>query len=54
MFYGKQGSTQELTPESTFVEHMQDTLPASLPGVTISELQFVERFQVSKTPIRKP
>jgi len=33
---------------------MQDIITCKLlPGVSISELQFVERFQVSKTPIRE-
>ncbi len=33
---------------------MQEIVTCKLaPGVTISELQFVERFQVSKTPIRE-
>jgi DNA-binding GntR family transcriptional regulator len=40
--------------QRVYKDIMQEIVNCKLPpGVTISELQFVERFQVSKTPIRE-
>ena len=40
--------------QKVYEDIMQEIVTCKLPpGATISELQFVERFQVSKTPIRE-
>jgi DNA-binding GntR family transcriptional regulator len=40
--------------QKVYIDIMQDIITCKLPpGASISELQFLERFQVSKTPIRE-
>lgn len=40
--------------QKVYIDIMQDIITCKLlPGASISELQFVERFEVSKTPIRE-